>query len=296
MTIHHVAVVLNGKAGALLQREGAQSELLSLLAGAGFQAEFIPNDEPLPARIARAARSGADAVIVAGGDGTIACAAQALAGGPTPLGILPFGTMNLLARDLHLPIGDIAAAIRIMAEGRTRRIDVGDVNGHVFLCASMLGLPVRLGRTRERSRGGGLWLWFRMARAALRLLIRGAPVKGTLEVAGAVSRLHATTLTVTVNAVSEASGLEFSRPRLDGGALALYVLRPRGLTGFLSLAVRLAAGRWRHDQAVQEHEAPAATVGSRVRAIQVMNDGEISLIPPPLQYRVRPGALLVLAP
>jgi hypothetical protein len=130
MTIHQVAVVLNGNAEALLQRSGTQSELRSLLAEAGFQAEFISDEGSLPARVARAraVRSGADAVIVAGGDGTIACAAQELAGGQIPLGILPFGTMNLLARDLNLPIGDIAAGIRIIAEGRVRRIDVGEVN------------------------------------------------------------------------------------------------------------------------------------------------------------------------
>jgi diacylglycerol kinase family enzyme len=296
MTLHHVAVVLNAKAGALLQRSDARAALLSFLAEAGLRAEFIPDEGLLPARIARAARSGADAVIVAGGDGTIACAAQELAGGSIPLGILPFGTMNLLARDLHLPIGDMAAAIGVMAQGRVRRIDVGDVNGHVFLCASMLGLPARLGRYREGSRGAGALLWLRMARAALRLLIRGAPVKGTLDVAGAVSRLHATTLTVTVNAVSEQSGLAFSRPVLDGGALGVYVVHPVGVTGFIGLALRLASGRWRQDKAVQERLAPVAIVGSRRRAVQVMNDGEIRLIRPPLQYRVRPGALLVLAP
>jgi diacylglycerol kinase family enzyme len=296
MTIDHVAVVLNAKAGALLQHAEAAAELQTALTQAGFRAEFIADEAPLPVRIARAARSGAGAVIVAGGDGTIARAAQQLAGGDIPLGILPFGTMNLLARDLHLPIGDIAAAIAIMARGQTRRIDVGDVNGHVFLCASMLGLPARLGRYREGSRGAGWLLWLRMARAALRLLIRGAPVKGTLEVASTVASLDAMTLTVTVNAVAEASGLEFSRARLDGGTLGLYAVRPVGLAGFVGLALRVASGQWLHDEAVQETLATAATVSSRARAMQVMNDGEISLLKPPLQYGIRPGGLLVLAP
>jgi diacylglycerol kinase family enzyme len=296
MTIRRIAIVLNSKAGALLYESGAQAAFLSALEEAGLQAELIPDDEPLPARMARAAKAGVDAVVVAGGDGTIACAAQELAGGPIPLGIIPFGTMNLLAKDLHLPIADIAAALRIVAQGHTRTIDVGDVNGHLFLCASMLGLPVRLGRYREGSRGGGWRLWLRMALAACRLLIRGSPVKGKLDIGGRISRLRATTVTVTVNPVDEESGLRFARPRLDLGQLGVYIVHPAGLTGYLALAFALAMGRWRQDSAVKEFCTDAAKLDSRWRAIQVMNDGEISLVRPPLQYRIRPGALLVLAP
>ena len=296
MTIRRIAIVLNSRAGALLDGLGARDAFSDALTEAGLQAEFIPDDEPLPARMARAAQSGADAVVVAGGDGTIACAAQELAGGTVPLGIIPFGTMNLLAKDLHLPIADIAAALRIVAQGHTKTIDVGDVNGHLFLCASMLGLPVRLGRYREGSRGRGWRLWLGMALAACRLLMRGAPVRGELDIGGRPFRLRATTVTVTVNPVDEESGLRFARPRLDLGQLGIYIVHPAGLTGYLALAFWLAMGRWRQDSAVKAFLADAARLDSRRGAIQVMNDGEISLVRPPLQYRIRPGALIVLAP
>jgi diacylglycerol kinase family enzyme len=295
VTIKHVAIVLNGRAGALLDHATARAELDAALTAAGLQADFIPDDAPLPARIAAAARSGADAVVVAGGDGTVACAAQELAGGVLPLGILPFGTMNLLAKDLRLPIGDLAAGLRVVADGRVRSIDVGEVNGHVFLCASMLGLPVRLGRYREEARGSGL-TWLRMAAAALALLVRGAPVKGTLEIGGVAKRLRAMTLTVSVNTMDEASGLAFARTSLDGGELGVYTVRPRGLAGTLGLALRLARGQWRQDRAIRERRAEAVTVGGRTRALKVMNDGEIFLLQLPLHYGIRPGALRVLAP
>ena len=295
MAIKRVAIVLNGRAGALLGQDGT-GELEAALIAAGLQAEFVDEAGKLPDRIARAAAMGADAVIVAGGDGTVACAAQALAGKDVPLGILPFGTMNLLAKDLHLPIGDLAAAIQVVANGRARAIDVGEVNGHFFLCASMLGLPVRLGRYREGTRAPGLRTWLRMARAAARLLIRGAPVQASLEMGSTPIPLKAMTLTITVNALDEASGLDFSRPRLDGGQLCVHVVHPSGFWAYLALTARLIAGHWRQDQAVEEYRTEMVKVGGRTRAMQVMNDGEISLLTPPLLYQIHKTALLVLAP
>jgi diacylglycerol kinase family enzyme len=296
MAIGRVAIVLNSKAGALLTYSGARDAFSDALSEAGLQAEFIADDEPLPARMARAAKSGADAVVVAGGDGTIACAAQELAGGTIPLGIIPFGTMNLLAKDLGLPIGDAAAALRVIAQGKTRAIDAGDVNGHLFLCASMLGLPVRLGRYREGSRGQAWRLWFRMAVAACRLIIRGSPVKGRLDIRGKIAALRATTVTVTVNPIDEASGLRFARTRLDLGQLGVYIVHPTGLTGYAALILRLVMGRWRQDSAVKAFLTDAARLDSRRRAVPVMNDGEIFRVPPPLHYRIRPGVLRILAP
>jgi diacylglycerol kinase family enzyme len=295
VTIQRIAVVLNGKAGALLGRAEASRILQTELDAAGLVAAFIPAEGSLPDRIARAVAAGADAVVVAGGDGTIACAAQHMAGGSVPLGILPFGTMNLFAKDLHLPVGDVAAALRVIAAGHTRRVDVGDVNGRVFLCGSMLGLPVRLGRYREGSRGSAT-LWLRMARAALRLLVRGAPIKGQIEFAGKARRLKASSMTVTVNMIDAESGLSFARRHLDRGELGIYLIQAAGVLAYLGLAFNLITGRWRHDRGVRVYRSESADLTSQARGVKVMNDGEIVLIPPPLHYRVRKQDLLVLAP
>src|SRR6202007_1583715 len=114
----------------------------------------------------------------AGGDGTIACAAQQIVGTDIVLGILPSGTMNVLAVDLNIPVGDVAAAIAVLRDGRVREIDAAEVNGQLYLCGSMLGLPARLARYREMGRGKGSMtrLWLRFTRAAFRAFARyGAP-------------------------------------------------------------------------------------------------------------------------
>src|SRR5919199_2151366 len=91
-----------------------------------------------------------DSVIIAGGDGTLNAAAGALVETGLPLGILPTGTANDLARTLAIP-GDLPQAASVIAAGRRGRIDLGDVNGHPFFNVASIGLSAELARqlTRE---------------------------------------------------------------------------------------------------------------------------------------------------
>jgi len=92
-----------------------------------------------------------DIVIVGGGDGSVGTAASVLAGSEIPLGILPLGTRNHFARDLRVPL-DLEGAVRLIASGRSDRIDVGEVNGRVFLkqfLARHLPAPGRRARPRQ---------------------------------------------------------------------------------------------------------------------------------------------------
>ena len=101
------AVVLNLSAGALVGTSDAGEAVRAAFAENGLTPIFIATQAgDLPVRMALARDSGAEAVVVVGGDGTVACAAQSLAGSSVPLGILPSGTINLLAKDLAISIGD----------------------------------------------------------------------------------------------------------------------------------------------------------------------------------------------
>ena len=98
-------------------------------------------------------RDRADLVIIGGGDGTLSMAADALVEAHLPLGIIPLGTANDLARTLNLPTDPVAAAAVIVA-GRQRRIDLGWVNGKHFFNVATIGLGVGVARrlTHERKR------------------------------------------------------------------------------------------------------------------------------------------------
>jgi diacylglycerol kinase family enzyme len=293
-----IAVVLNTSAGSLLGRHEAEAEVARHLQAAGLDAVIVPdNPGGLLARLDDAMALGADAVVVGGGDGTIAAAAGKLMGTGTALGILPLGTMNMLAKDLGIPLR-LEAAAEALARGSIRAIDVADVNGHVYLCNSVIGSPSWLGRHRERHRGkASLRTRLAFAIAALRADWRHPPMRLRLQVDGRRPvRLWTRALAVANNRYAEGFGMVMARPRLDGGELMLYVARRYGLWWWVRLMVGMFLGSWRGSRLVHERPALEVTIHSPRTALHVMSDGEAALIPPPLVYRIHPGALRVIVP
>ncbi len=294
-----IAVVLNGSAGALPRHDDAAGMLKARFTAAGLTPAFIPADAgTLPERIRQAVDMEPEAVVVAGGDGTIACAAQALAGTGIPLGIIPCGTMNLLARDLGIPTDSPWQAAKIIAANVTRDIDIAEVNGRVFVCASMIGLPAQLGRIREagRTRDSPIALRTRLGLAFLRMLRRYLPRRFVVEIGGNQVAIHPTSITITVNQVDEPQGRRFGRSRLNDGELFVYVVKHLSLSRVAGLCAAWLRRTWRQHHAVTEFETSEILLLAGRRAVRVMNDGEQMLMMPPLRYRIRPNALRVFAP
>lgn len=268
------------------------------LAAAGVEAVMVPDHaEGLLARLDEAVAMGAEAVVVGGGDGSIMAAAERMMGKEAALGILPLGTMNMLAKDLGIPL-ELEAAAAALAHGTIRAIDVADVNGHVFLCSSVLGSPSWLGRHRERGRGKrGLRPRLVFLLAALRSEWRHRPMRLSVRLGeGLTVRLWTRALAVANNRYAEGFNLMMARPRLDAGELALYVARRYGAWWWVKMMAGMFLGTWRGSRLVQERTAQEVTIGSARTAIRVMNDGEALLIAPPLIYRIHPGALRVIVP
>ncbi len=297
--MRRVAVVVNARSGGLLGREGAAEAVAGHLAAAGLDPVISHAAEApdLLARLDRAIATGAEAVVVGGGDGSIAAAAQRLAGTGIALGILPCGTMNMLAKDLGLPV-EIDAAAEALARGTIRAIDVAEVNGQVFLCMSVLGLPTAIGRHRERHRGaGGVGARIALALAALRTALRYPPLPLRIAVEDTPPRrVLARAVAVTNNAYAEGFGRFFTRESLDRGELVLHRAREFGPLRMARMLVAMALGAWRRQPDLHQRAATAFTIHSRRRALRVMNDGEALLLAPPLRYAIRPGALRVIVP
>lgn len=293
------AVVLNAAAGAILGDGDAHATVQTGFEAVGLHAAFIPHEPgTLPERIDAARATGARCVVVAGGDGTIACAAQALAGTGTALGIIPCGTMNLMAGDLRIAAGDMKAAIATLATSQPRAIDVGEVGEQVFLCASMLGTPARLSRHREagRRRGGGLLAWASLGRAAWRALRQNTNMRLTLRCNGETLRVRSPSVTITVNPLHDETGRMFGRSRLDGGTLAVYIVRPSTPWRQAKLLFRMiAAGGLQHPDITLIHTTELE-IDANETALHVLVDGEARLLAPPLRYTIRPAALRVMAP
>lgn len=296
--IRIVALVTNAASGSLAERGLDPAAPAAALAAVGLAVRAEPDPTlPLDARLrAAASLPGIDALVVAGGDGTLACAAQVLAGGDVALGILPAGTMNLLARDLGIPLA-LEAAAAVIADGRARAIDLGEVNGHVFAINSVLGMPARMARYREAERGrpslAGL---ARFLAALLRNLDPAPRITARLTRGGTSERVRFHTFAAVVGDYREEVGEVLSRAEVDRGRFTLYLLARLSARRLLRLGLGFAAGAWRTLPDLDRLEATSFALHTRRRSLRVMNDGEVILLRTPLNYRIRPGALRVLVP
>lgn len=167
----------------------AQAEvdaMADLMAEYGIEASWYETtaDDPGIGQTQAACDDGAGLVIACGGDGTVRACAQALAGGMTPLAIVPAGTGNLLARNLRIP-SDVAGAIRVALTGSDRRLDVGLANGEVFLVMAGAGIDAAIMANTSRPAKEAVGALAYVASAA-RELVSSDPVHAELTVDGAL--------------------------------------------------------------------------------------------------------------
>jgi diacylglycerol kinase family enzyme len=293
------ALVMNTQAGALLGQEDTAAALKSALEAGGGTVHVVPADAgTLPERIALAQATSAGCIVVAGGDGSVACAATALIGSDTSLGLIPSGTMNLLAKDLHIDPADGPAAIQLLVNGHTRLIDAGTLGDHVFLCASMLGTPARLSRHREagRQHGNGVRTWLGLGWAGLRALARNRSHRVVMRLDDRVIQRRSPSITITVNRLDDRAGPLFSRANLSGGELAVYIVKRSSPLHQAWLVLRTALTGKVGQPDVEVFTTKTLDIRSRATALHVLLDGELRLIAPPLRYAIRPDALRVVAP
>jgi diacylglycerol kinase family enzyme len=290
-------VIMNAASGVGDRPVEERDHIGAALAAAGIQAtiEQVPGDRLTEAARAAAA-GGAEAVVMAGGDGTMSAGASALAGGDCPMGVLPLGTLNHFARDLGIP-QDLEGALAVVAAGMVRRVDVGEANGRVFVNNASMGLYPHAVAAREQQqdeRGTGKWL--AMFRAAIATLRRFPLVRVTLKHPQGALRVT-TPLVFIGNNRYEMTLLDLGkRESLDGGELWLYVASNRGRLGFLSLAVRAVLGRLDQARDFLGMAVPEVMIEDRRRTIRIAFDGEVGEVESPLRCRIRPAALPVIVP
>ena len=241
-------------------------------------------------------QSGYRTLIAAGGDGTVRAIAAAIVDTDAVLGVLPLGGLNHFARDLGVP-PDLSSAVRILAGGTTCAVDVAEVNGHLFLNNSGLGLYPSLVAKREKWRRLGQRKWIAFFRAALATLRRFPFVDVQLTAEGQAFERR-TPFVFVGNNTYRMEGFNLgSRESLTGGLLCLAVAQYRmGRMGLVRLAFRALFGRIRNERDLDILQPREIHITSRRRRVSVSLDGEVMVIETPLRYRIRPGALRVIAP
>jgi diacylglycerol kinase family enzyme len=277
--------------------EEVRGRVCVALTRAGVAADVRPVDGRYVAAGVRAAlATRPDVLVVGGGDGTLSSAAEVMAGGDTPLGILPLGTRNHFARDLGLDL-DLDAAASVIAAGHLRRVDVGEVNGRVFLNNCSLGVYPDLVRDREtQETRDERRRWAAMARASWNSLWRFRVRTVTLRVDGRVWRVT-TPLVFVGNNRYETRLLSLGRrPALEDGLLWLYVARNASRLGVVRLGTRMVLGRLEQGQDFEALATTELELRTRRRHLRLAVDGEVLPMVSPVRWRARPRALAVLVP
>ncbi len=240
----------------------------------------------------RAVRDRVGAVILGGGDGTMSAAAPALRDTGLPLGILPMGTANDLARTLGIP-EDPAGAAQIIIGGHKRRIDLGCVNGHPFFNVASVGLSVDITRrlTKVMKRRWG----------KLAYPLAAAAVIATARQFSAVLRLDEVEVRCKSMQVAVGNGRFYgggmvveAGARIDDAMLDVYSLEPRTRWRLLLMAREFRAGEHGHLDEVRTLRAQQVELRTR-RPRHVSADGEI-VTRTPAHFTVLPGAVQVFTP
>jgi len=233
-----------------------------------------------------------DCIVAAGGDGTMNGVADGLIQSGLPLGILPMGTANDLARTLGIPT-DLPAAAAVIAAGKLQRIDVGEVNEHAFFNVASIGLSAELaaGLTKERKRRFGRLAY---AATALNVLSRARPFSAVIVCKGAETRVSTMQIAVG-NGRYYGGGMAVQEgASINDGALDLYSLE---LKSVWKLALMLRSfragshGLWRE---VRTERCTAFEIRTR-KPRPVNTDGDLITFTP-ARFEVKPGAIAVYAP
>ena len=234
---------------------------------------------------------GIEALVVCGGDGMVHLGAQAVTGTETPLGIIPAGTGNDVARYLDLPRSDPALAADVVARGKERTIDLARVGSVYFVTVLAAGFDAIVNeRANAMTWPKGQMRYNLATLAELRVL---APIPYVLELDGVEERLEATLVAVG-NGPSFGGGLRITEgAELDDGLLDVVVIKPLSKLGLLRTYPKLFKGTHVHHPQYRHHRVRRVTVAAP--GIVAYADGErIGALP--LTIEVAPGALRVLVP
>ena len=204
--------------------------------------------DPGSGQAAKAAADGAGLVVACGGDGTVRSVAQGLLGTRVPMGVVPLGTGNLLARNLDIPLDDVDGALRSAMGGRSRDIDLGQVSytdgdggehEDVFLVMLGAGMDAdMIAGTDEdlKARVG----WYAYVGSFANTLLRGHRIKVEFSLDdGETVRTKARTLLVANCGMLQAGMVLLPDAVIDDGLLDVLALRAKGVVGWAQAATVL---------------------------------------------------------
>ena len=292
-----IPVIINASAGNHDAATRART-LTDLFRAAGIEVDvrFAESGADIDTLIREAVLERPRMLIAAGGDGTISTAAGALVGTQIVLGVLPFGTLNHFAKDLGIPL-ELEACVQNIIDNNVIAVDVGEVNGHVFINNSSLGMYVDIVRDRERQEtrlGRGKWRSLVWASASA---LRRYPFLTVRIAVGQEKRVFVTPIVFVGNNEYQMEGFRIGeRTSLEQGALSVYVVKKHGRAALVRLSLTALFGRLQKGREFVTTNTSEFVIETRHKHVLVAADGEVHHMSSPLRYRIRPRSLRVIVP
>jgi YegS/Rv2252/BmrU family lipid kinase len=289
-------------------RDGRRRWLATASAGHGWAAPLwleTTIEDPGRGQTRAAIRAGADVVIAHGGDGTVRVVAETLAGSRTPLGLLPAGTGNLLARNLGLPVANLDDALAVALTGRDRRIDVGrvelDLSGRdlirqrqSFLVMAGIGFDAEVMAAVEPRFKQRIGYWAYVV-AGVRML-RGPQLRVTLRLDDRPELTRRVRSVIVGNCGELTGGLRLIPDALvDDGWLDVVCIAPRGVVGWAAIVGAVLTRSRRGHPMVQYFRCRRVEIRAE-KPSPVQLDGDPAGLARVLRATVDPAALLVRVP
>ncbi|MFL5627643.1 MAG: diacylglycerol/lipid kinase family protein [Ktedonobacteraceae bacterium] len=287
-------IIANPTSGRYAQQVHQLVEAMKYLRRHGWQVELKLTREAGDAgRLAAEAVAAKIQVVVAvGGDGTINEIIQELAGSETALGVLPFGTVNVWARETNIPL-DTTGACEVLVHGRTRTIDLGCINERYFLLMAGIGLDAEITNAVEKKPikrlgvlgyllvGAWLGLGYTSFRVSLYMNTRILK-KNALQIIIGNTQLYGGAIKYTW------------RAKCDDGVLDVCVIRQRSMLGRLVVLKDFLLHREQRHQWVSYAKCTSGDIRTR-KPVAIQVDGD-PMGYTPATFKVVPGALKVIVP
>jgi diacylglycerol kinase family enzyme len=239
-------------------------------------------------------------ILIGGGDGTIRSCAAHFVNKDKAFGILPLGTMNLLAKDLDIPVRVEDAVSAYAAGSNIYEIDVGKVNDEIFLCCASLGTMPETSEFREKHRGDSTPLLMpRLTAYILKQMDRRYHKRLLLELDQRVQKIKTAALVVSNNQYGPQGQWtegNFKRPSLQDNILGVYSATPYSFIDKLRLLLNLGLGDWKKDEALHEWECRELRVRGTEKNTLLSLDGETQRFSMPLHFSVLHKGLKMIVP
>ena len=289
-------VIMNRDSGAA-DKAALTTEIETALRPHGWQTEFVlAGAYGLHNRTQQVVAQVPGTIVVAGGDGTINTVASTCVEAKRPMGLIPAGTFNYVSRNLRIPT-EVAQAVAVITNGCVRQVDIGEINGRIFLNNAGIGLYAQMLERREQDKRRfgrrRLVAFF----SGMRSLLSAHPQYAVELVAdGQTARHLTTTVFFGCNALQLEDFNVTAAECLQHQKLAVLVLKLHSRWEVTVAACAALRGRLDEASTTEAFCASNIRVQTRRRTLKVAIDGEIVLLRSPLDVMLRPGALQVFAP